>query len=117
MKFMATLRDEQEFLEYAANQVINVFAMDSAVARALMAARENTADAHVHALLAQVSVLKHWNETRAAMEGTISMAFEGNERSEELARVRVYLGDPEASIVALQRELADIIAERGAYPL
>ncbi|MGO8950839.1 MAG: acyl-CoA dehydrogenase family protein [Ktedonobacterales bacterium] len=117
MKFMATIRSEQEFLEYAANQIINVFAMDSVVARALLAAREDGPEAHVHELLAQVAVLKHWNETRAAMEGTLSMAFEGEERNQELTRVRAYLGDPQANIVPLQRELAGIIAEHGGYPL
>jgi alkylation response protein AidB-like acyl-CoA dehydrogenase len=117
MKFMATLRDEQEFLEYAANQLINIFAMDSALARALAAAREEGADTHIHGLLAQVAVLRLWNETRLAMEGVLSMAFEGDERSQELARVRAYLGDPQTTIVPLQRELAGIVAERGGYPL
>jgi alkylation response protein AidB-like acyl-CoA dehydrogenase len=117
MKFMATLRDEQEFLEYAANQLINIFAMDSAVARALSAAREEGGDTHIHGLLANVAVLRLWNETRVAMEGVLSMAFEGDERGQELARVRAYLGDPLAAIVPMQRELAGIVAEHGGYPL
>jgi alkylation response protein AidB-like acyl-CoA dehydrogenase len=117
MKFMTTIRDEQEFLEYTANQLINIFALDSAVARALSAAREGGVDARAHELMAQVALLKHFNETRAAMEGVLTMAFEGDERRQEIARVRAYLGDPEADIVPLQRELAGIIAERGGYPL
>jgi alkylation response protein AidB-like acyl-CoA dehydrogenase len=117
MKFMATLRDEQEFLEYAANQLINIFAMDSALARALSAARDEGADTHVHGLLAQVAVLRLWNETRVAMEGVLAMAFEGDDRVQELARVRAYLGDPQTTIVPLQRELAGIVAEHGGYPL
>jgi hypothetical protein len=118
MKFMATLRDEQEFLEYAANQLINIFAMDSAVARALSALRSEGVDTQrVHGLLAKIAVLRLWNETRVAMEGVLSMAFEGDERSQELARVRAYLGDPQASIVPLQRELAGIVAEHAGYPL
>ena len=117
MKFMATIRNEQEFLEYAANQLINVFAMDSALARALMAAHDHDPETHVHELLAQVTILKQWNETRAAMEGALSMAFDGDERTQELARIRTYLGDPQANIVALQRELAGIVAEHSGYPL
>ncbi|PWT73973.1 MAG: acyl-CoA dehydrogenase, partial [Chloroflexi bacterium] len=117
MKFMATLAEEQEFLEYAANQLINVFAMDSAVARALSAVHSEGAGAHVHGLLAKVAVLRLWDETRFAMEGALSMAFEGDERNQELARVRAYLGDPQASIVPLQRELAGIVAEHSGYPL
>ena len=58
MKFMSTMEEEQEFLEYAANQLINVYAMDSAVARALMAVRQGGVDAHTHELLAQMAVLR-----------------------------------------------------------
>jgi alkylation response protein AidB-like acyl-CoA dehydrogenase len=117
MKFMATMREEQEFLEYSANQLVTIFAMDSAVARALDAARNSNPDAHAHELLAQVAVLTLLPQTRAAMEGTVTMAFEGAERREELAKVRGYLGDAEANIVPIQRELADLVAERGGYPL
>jgi hypothetical protein len=45
------------------------------------------------------------------------MAFEGDERRQSLATVRRYLGDPEANIVPLQRELAGIVSEHGGYPL
>ncbi len=117
MKFMATMQEEQEFLEYAANQMITAFAIDSAVARALAAARSGTADAHTHALLAQVAAINLFREARAAMEGALTMSFEGDERKAELAKVRAYLGDPQADIVPLQRELAGVIAEANGYPL
>ena len=64
-----------------------------------------------------MAVQNHLNESRAALEGVLTMAFEGDERRQEFARVRAYLGDPEADIVPLQRELANILAERGSYPL
>ena len=117
MKFMANMREEQEFLESTANMLITAFAMDSAVARALFASRAGAADAATHALLARVATINLFKEARAAMEGAITMALEGDERREELARVRRYLGDPEADIVPLQRELADAVAERGGYPI
>ncbi len=117
MKFMANMREEQEFLEYTANMLITTFAMDSAVARALAAYRAGATDAATHALLAQVATLNLFKEARAAMEGALTMALEGDERREELARVRRYLGDPEADIVPLQRELAAAVAERGGYPI
>jgi len=56
-------------------------------------------------------------EARAAMEGAVAMTFEGDERRDELAKVRRYLGDPSVDIVPLQRELAGIVTEKGAYPL
>jgi len=117
MKFMANLREEQEFLEYAANQVVVLFAMDSAVARALEAARSQNAQAHTHELLAQVAVMRLLPELRVALDGVITMAFDGEERAAELDRVRRYLGDPKADIVGLQREVAAIVTEQGGYPL
>ena len=80
MKFMSTMEEEQEFLEYAANQLITLYAMDSAVARALRPCRQGGVDAHTHELLAQVAVLRLLPETQAAMEGALTMAFEGDER-------------------------------------
>ncbi|HEX5160009.1 MAG TPA: acyl-CoA dehydrogenase family protein [Ktedonobacterales bacterium] len=117
MKFMSTMEEEQEFLEFAANQMIALYAMDSAVGRALEAVQAGGVDAHTHALLAQMVVLRQLPEARAAMEGALTMTFEGDERREELAKVRRYLGDPSVDIVPLQRELAGIVTEKGAYPL
>ncbi len=116
-KFAATMEEEQEFLEYVANQLNTIYAMDSAVARALMATQAGDADARTHQLLAQLAVLRLLPQTRAAIEGALTMAFEGKERRKELRTVRAYLGDPQASIVPLQREVATIVAEQGAYPV
>jgi Acyl-CoA dehydrogenase, C-terminal domain len=117
MKYMATMREEQEFLEYTANLLIDLFAADSAVGRALEAARAGGVDAHTHALLAQMALLRLLPEMRANLEGALTMAFEGDDRRQELARVRGYLGDPQSDIVPLQRELAGIVAEKGGYPV
>jgi hypothetical protein len=51
------------------------------------------------------------------MEAVLTMTFDGEERRAELARVRRYLGDPEENIVPLQRELAELVASKGQYPL
>ncbi|MGH2486729.1 MAG: acyl-CoA dehydrogenase family protein, partial [Ktedonobacterales bacterium] len=115
LKYMSNMREEQEFLEGAANQIINLFAMDSAVARALEAA--GGPDAHTHELLARMSVLTLIEPTRSAMEAVITMTFDSEERREELARVRRYLGDPDENIVPLQRELAELVSSKGQYPL
>jgi alkylation response protein AidB-like acyl-CoA dehydrogenase len=117
MKYMSTMEDEQEFLEYSANQLIALYAMDSAVGRAIEAVRVGGVDGHSHALLAQMAVLRLLPDARAAMEGALTMTFAGDERRDELAKIRRYLGDPSADIVPLQREIAGIVAEKGAYPL
>jgi hypothetical protein len=117
MKFMATMREEQEFLEYTANLLIDLFAADSAVGRALEASRSGGVDAHTHALLAQMALLRLVPEVRTNLDGAISMAFEGDDRRQELARVRTYLGDPSSDIVPIQRDLAGIVTEKGGYPV
>ena len=82
-KFAANIREEQEFLEAAANQIIALFAADSAVARALDAARDGNADVHTHELLAQIAVLRLLPETRAAIESVLTMGFDGDERRQQ----------------------------------
>src|SRR5262249_29048971 len=116
-KFMATLREEHEVLEDSANHIIALNAKDRAVARALDALCSDGAQSRAHELLAQLTVLRLLPEVRAAIEGALMMAFEGEERRAELAAVRRYIGDPETSVVPLQRELATLIAEHGGYPL
>src|SRR5258708_8198999 len=64
MKFMATMREEQEFLDYAANQLITLYAMDSAVARALEAVRAHPREAPPPPLLAQTPLLPPPPQTR-----------------------------------------------------
>jgi alkylation response protein AidB-like acyl-CoA dehydrogenase len=116
-KFAATMEEEQEFLEYVANQLNTLYAMDSAVARALMATQAGDPDARSHQLLAQLAVLRLLPQTRAAIGGALTMAFDGEERRKELAAVRAYLAEPETGIVPVQREVAKLVVEKGAYPV
>jgi alkylation response protein AidB-like acyl-CoA dehydrogenase len=117
MKFMSTMESEQEFLEYAANLLIDLFAADSAIARALEAARSGSAEAQTHSLLARMALLRLLPGLRQSLDGALTMTFAGEERKQELAKVRGYLSDPEADIVPLQRELAGIVASKGGYPI
>ncbi len=117
VKFASTMREEQEFLNYTANLLINLYAADSALGRALEAVRAGGVEARTHELLAQMALLRLLPELRADLDGALTMTFEGAERREELAKVRAYLGDPEDGIVPLQRELAGIVGEKGGYPL
>jgi alkylation response protein AidB-like acyl-CoA dehydrogenase len=117
MKFMAQMEDEQEFLECAANLLIDTFALDSAVGRALQAARRSDPLAHVHALLAQVAVWKLLPEIRDTLEQTLRAAFSGDDLRAELQRVRSYLGEYELNGIEAQRELANVVVSAGGFPL
>jgi alkylation response protein AidB-like acyl-CoA dehydrogenase len=116
MKFMSNMREEQEYLEAVANQLNAIYAMDSALARALDAIKAGD-HAHAHELLVRVAVLRQFAAVKTAIEAALTMAFEGDDLRDELAKVRAYLGDPATNIVPLQRELADLIAERNGYPI
>ena len=117
MKFMSTMQEEQEFLEFTANLLIDLYAADSAIGRALDAAHAGGVDAHTHELLAQLALLRLIPEMRTSLEGVLTMTFDGEDRRQELAKVRAYLGDSQTDIVPLQRELAGIVAEKAGYPL
>ena len=116
-KFATTMEEEQEFLEYVANQLNNLYAMDSAVARALMASEAGDANAATHQALAQLTVLRLLPRVMDGITGALTMAFEGDERRKELATVRAYVGEPETGIVPLQREVANIVVAEGAFPV
>jgi hypothetical protein len=116
-KFAATMEEEQEFLEYVANQLNNLYAMDSAVARALMATAAGDANATIHQALARLTVLRLLPRVMDGITGALTMAYEGEERRKELAAVRGYVGEPETGIVPLQREVAKLVVEKGAFPV
>jgi alkylation response protein AidB-like acyl-CoA dehydrogenase len=117
MKFMTQIEDEQEFLEYAANLLIDIFALDSAVGRALMAARRPDPRAHTHALLAQLAVWKLLPEIRATLEQTLRAAFTGADLHADVQRVRTYLGEYDRDGIATQRDLAGLVVAASGFPL
>src|SRR5438874_1581869 len=55
MKYMQALEQEQEFIEYLANLLIDVYAIDSALARATQAVRRGDENSATHVKLAQLA--------------------------------------------------------------
>lgn len=117
MKFMAQMEEEQEFLEYAANVLIGLFAADSALGRALMAAKRSDEKVHVHTLLAQLSTWRLLMDIKQTLECALGSAFQGDELKEELTKVRSYVGDYELNAIEVQREIAGIVVDCAGYPL
>jgi hypothetical protein len=117
MKFMAAMEQEEEFMEYAADLLIDLYATDSAIARALMAHKAGDPQAAVHTQLAQLTLWRFFTNIRANLERVLQAIATGDELRAELAQVRAYLGDYELNAVALQREIAALVVEKGGYPL
>ncbi len=117
MKYMQALEQEEEFIEYLANLLIDIYAIDSALARATQAARRGDANSAIHVQLAQLATWLAFSRLRTNLDQLIMTNTDADRVEKELARVRAYVGDYLVNGVALQRTLAAIIVEKQSYPL
>ncbi len=117
MKYMQALENEEEFIEYLANLLIDLYAVDSAQARAIQAVRRGDEKSGVHTKLAQLATWLAFSRLRANLDQMVMSNMSESEVQEELPRLRAYIGDYMVNGVALQRELAAIIVEKQGYPL
>ncbi len=117
MKYMQALEQEEEFIEYLANLLIDIYAIDSALARATQAARRGDANSAIHVQLAQLATWLAFSRLRTNLDQLIMTNTDADRVEKELARVRAYVGDYLVNGVALQRALAAIIVEKQSYPL
>ena len=117
MKYMQALENEEEFIEYLANLLIDLYAVDSALARATQAVRRGDENSSIHVKLAQLAAWLAFSRLRSNLDQMIITNTAGGEVQAELQLVRSYIGDYLLNGVALQRELAAIIVKKQAYPL
>jgi alkylation response protein AidB-like acyl-CoA dehydrogenase len=117
MKYMQALENEEEFIEYLANLLIDLYAVDSALARAVQSVRRGDANSNVHVKLAQLATWLAFSRLRANLDQMIMTSFDADKVEKELARVRAYIGDYLLNGVAVQREVAAIVVEKRGYPL
>ena len=117
MKYMQALEQEEEFIGCLANLLIDLYAIDSALARATQAVRRGDANSAIHVKLARLATWLAFSRIRANLDQIIMTNFDEDRVEKELARVRAYVGDYLVNGVALQRELATIVVEKQGYPL
>jgi alkylation response protein AidB-like acyl-CoA dehydrogenase len=117
MKYMQALENEEEFIEYLANLLIEIYGVDSALARATQAVRRGDENSAVHVQLAQLATWLAFSRIRLNLDQLIMTNNEPEKVEKELARVRAYVGDYTLNGVTLQRELAALIVEKQGYPL
>lgn len=117
MKYMQNLENEEEFIEYLANLLIEIYGLDSALARATQAIRRGDEQSATHVQLAQLATWLAYSRIRLNLDQLIMTNSEPEKVEEDLARVRAYIGDYVLNGVALQRDLAGQIVEKKGYPL
>src|SRR6266704_516267 len=117
MKYMQALEQEQEFIEYLANLLIDLYAIDSALARATQAVRRGDETSATHVKLAQLATWLAFSRMRLNLDQMIMTNMNEDQVEKELTRVRNYLGDYLLNGVTLQRELAEIVVEKHGYPI
>jgi hypothetical protein len=97
--------------------LIDLYALDSALARATQAVRRGDANSAMHVKLAQLATWLSFSRIRTNLDQAIMTNTEADRAEKELARVRAYLGDYIVNGVTLQREIAAAIVEKKGYPL
>ncbi|HLQ11475.1 MAG TPA: acyl-CoA dehydrogenase family protein, partial [Ktedonobacteraceae bacterium] len=117
MKYMQALVNEEEFIEYLANLLIDLYALDSALARATQSVRRGDENSSMHVKLAKLATWLAFTRLRANLDQVIMTSIDEDKVEKELARVRAYIGDYLLNGVALQREIAAIVVEKHGYPL
>ena len=116
-KYREKLADEQEILLACADILINTFASDSAVFRALRSAdaRAGQASAALHQAAAQVYVADAASRVDASAKTALGAMADGDTLRTLLAALRRLLKVTPVNTVALRRQLADATVERRSY--
>jgi alkylation response protein AidB-like acyl-CoA dehydrogenase len=117
MKNPQALESEQEFMDYLANLMIELYSVDSALARAIKAVRSGNPDQSTHVKLAQLATWLSFTRMRGYLDQLIMAYVEADRMPKVLERVRTYVGDYVFNGVAAQREIAAIVVEKQGYPL
>ena len=111
------LANEQEFIEYLANALIELYATDSSLARAIKITRMSHEESATHIKLAQLAAWLSFSRLRSNLDQMITAYVDPSRAEKVLSRVRNYVGDYLLNAVQVQRELAAIVVERQGYPL
>jgi len=112
------LGDQQEVLSAAADIVIDVYAAESAVLRALTARAETSgqAPAGLHADAAAVFVNDAGGRVEIAARNALAAMTDGDTLRTLLAALRRVMKLTPVNTVALRRRVADAVVERKGYP-
>jgi alkylation response protein AidB-like acyl-CoA dehydrogenase len=110
------LSEQQEVLMHAADMLIDVFAAESAVLRAIGASNGTGGRASLHAAAARVFVSDAAMRIEAAAKQALAAMAEGDTLRTMLSALRRLSKTMPINTAALRRRLADEAVSRGGYP-
>jgi alkylation response protein AidB-like acyl-CoA dehydrogenase len=111
------LTDEQEVVSYAADILIDIYAADSAVLRAMAAVSARHAQADLQVAAARVYVNDAAQRVEGAAKSALAAMAEGDTLRTLLAALRRVLKNSPVNTVAMRRALAEAATARGGYIL
>lgn len=116
-KFMMNLLEEQEILGLLSNMVIEVFAMESGLLRALKSMKRSEDE---RAKLQKAMVKVYVNEAFDRLEGfakqALSAMAEGDPLRTQLSALKKMTRFIPVNAIALKREIAEAVIKHGRYP-
>ena len=116
-KYMVKLADEQEILALISDIIIEVFAMESALLRALKS-MERTGDekAEIQKAIVRVDVNDGFNRVEGFAKQALSAIAEGDTLRTLLSGLKKLTRFTPVNTVALRREIANYTIKMGRYP-
>jgi alkylation response protein AidB-like acyl-CoA dehydrogenase len=114
-RFGQKLETEQEVLSFLADILIDTYASESAVLRAVDAAARRDGNAVLHQDAASAFVHDAAGRIELAARSALAAMAEGDVLRTHLSALRRVLKVTPANTVAMRRRLADATAEKGAY--
>jgi alkylation response protein AidB-like acyl-CoA dehydrogenase len=114
-RFGQALEREQEVLTYLADMLIDTYAAESAVLRAIDATNRTLAGADLHADAARVYTNEAAGRVELNARGALAAMAEGDTLRTQLAALRRLLKVTPVNTVAMRRRLADATVAKGGY--
>ena len=116
-KFMMKLADEQEILALISDMVIEVFAMESALLRALKSMERSDEEVfRVQKAMAKVYVNEAFERVESYAKQAFAAIAEGDTLKTQLSALKKLTRFTPVNTVGLRREVADAVIKIGRYP-
>jgi alkylation response protein AidB-like acyl-CoA dehydrogenase len=116
-KFMTKLADEQEILGLISDIVIEVFAMESALLRALKSMERSDEEvSRVQKAMAKVYVNDAFERVESYAKQAFAAIAEGDTLKTQLSALKKMTRFTPVNTVGLRREVADAVIKIGRYP-
>lgn len=116
-KYMNALGDQQEIMAALADMILEIYAFDSALARARKLAANHAAKAQLAQSMTQLYAANAFNIVENSARRVIAAVAEGDMLRTQLAILRRLAKHEPANAIVLSRSVARAAIDQGRYPL